>query len=79
MSTAINLLTAETHASIVGAAPVGERERRVSVAGRTTVAADGAHALCFRPAGSLLTRAIWRVAGSGCGMLGTAHGGSGPG
>lgn len=38
----------DPRASIVVAAPVGERERWVSVAGRTTVEADGAHDLCSR-------------------------------
>ena len=33
---------------MVVAAPVGEQERWVSVAGRTTVEDDGAHELCSR-------------------------------
>ncbi|SFA88560.1 Pyridoxamine 5'-phosphate oxidase [Amycolatopsis marina] len=38
----------DPRASIVVAAPVGERERWLSVAGRTTVEPDGAHDLCAR-------------------------------
>ncbi|SDU44073.1 pyridoxamine 5'-phosphate oxidase family protein [Jiangella alkaliphila] len=38
----------DPRASIVVAAPVGERERWVSVAGRATVEPDGAHELCTR-------------------------------
>ena len=38
----------DPRASIVVAAPVGERERWVSVAGRTTVEPDGAHDLAAR-------------------------------
>lgn len=38
----------DPRASIVVAAPVGERERWVSVAGRATVEPDGAHELCNR-------------------------------
>ncbi len=38
----------DPRASIVVAAPVGERERWVSVAGRTTVEPDGAHDLASR-------------------------------
>ncbi|MEU8610339.1 pyridoxamine 5'-phosphate oxidase family protein [Actinoplanes sp. NPDC048791] len=38
----------DPRASIVVAAPVGERERWVSVAGRTTVETDGAHDLAAR-------------------------------
>src|SRR5204862_7465088 len=34
--------------SIVVAAPVGERERWVSAAGRTTIESDGARDLCVR-------------------------------
>ena len=41
-------LRRDPRASIVVAAPVGERERWVSVAGRTTVETDGAHDLCSR-------------------------------
>lgn len=44
----IRRLRRDPRASIVVAAPVGERERWVSVAGRTTVEADGAHDLCRR-------------------------------
>ena len=44
----IRRLRRDPRASIVVAAPVGERERWVSVAGRTTVEADGAHDLCSR-------------------------------
>jgi hypothetical protein len=44
----IRRLRRDPRASIVVAAPVGERERWVSVAGRTTVEADGAHDLCTR-------------------------------
>jgi Pyridoxamine 5'-phosphate oxidase len=38
----------DPRASIVVAAPVGERERWLSVAGRTTVEPDGAHDLAAR-------------------------------
>ncbi|WP_129788844.1 pyridoxamine 5'-phosphate oxidase family protein [Promicromonospora panici] len=38
----------DPRASLVVAAPVGERERWVSVAGRATVEADGAHELASR-------------------------------
>ena len=44
----IRRLCRDPRASIVVAAPVGERERWVSVAGRTTVETDGAHDLCSR-------------------------------
>ncbi len=41
-------LRRDPRASIVVAAPVGERERWLSVAGRTTVEPDGAYDLCTR-------------------------------
>ncbi len=44
----VRRLRADPRASIVVAAPVGERERWVSVAGRTTIETDGAHDLCSR-------------------------------
>lgn len=44
----VRRLRDDPRASLVVAAPVGERERWVSVAGRTTVEADGAHDLCSR-------------------------------
>ncbi|WP_422743282.1 pyridoxamine 5'-phosphate oxidase family protein [Mycobacterium sp. WMMD1722] len=44
----IRHLRAEPRASIVVAAPVGERERWVSVTGRTTVEPDGAGELAAR-------------------------------
>ncbi|MEU9065019.1 pyridoxamine 5'-phosphate oxidase family protein [Streptomyces sp. NPDC048430] len=44
----VRRLHRDPRASIVVAAPVGERERWVSVVGRTTMAADGAHDLCSR-------------------------------
>jgi nitroimidazol reductase NimA-like FMN-containing flavoprotein (pyridoxamine 5'-phosphate oxidase superfamily) len=44
----IRRLRRDPRASIVVAAPVGERERWVSVAGNTTVESDGAHDLCRR-------------------------------
>lgn len=44
----VQRLRRDPRASIVVAAPVGERERWVSVAGRTTVEPDGAHDLCAR-------------------------------
>jgi hypothetical protein len=44
----VRRLRRDPRASIVVAAPVGERERWVSVAGRTTVEPDGAHDLCAR-------------------------------
>ncbi|MEU1980982.1 pyridoxamine 5'-phosphate oxidase family protein [Nocardia sp. NPDC019395] len=47
-SAKIRRLRRDSRASIVVAAPVGERERWVSVAGRSTVEPDGAHDLCSR-------------------------------
>jgi general stress protein 26 len=44
----VRRLRRDPRASIVVAAPVGERERWLSVAGRTTVEPDGAHDLCTR-------------------------------
>lgn len=44
----VRRLRDDPRASIVVAAPVGERERWVSVAGRTTVEPDGAHDLAAR-------------------------------
>ena len=44
----VRRLKRDPRASIVIAAPVGERERWVSVAGRATVETDGAHDLCTR-------------------------------
>ena len=44
----VRRLGRDPRASIVVAAPVGERERWVSVAGRTTVEPDGAHDLAAR-------------------------------
>lgn len=44
----IRRLRRDPRASIVVAAPVGERERWVAVAGRTTVEQDGARDLCTR-------------------------------
>ncbi|MEV6558087.1 pyridoxamine 5'-phosphate oxidase family protein [Nocardia sp. NPDC051756] len=44
----VRRLQRDDRASIVVAAPVGERERWVSVAGRVTVEPDGAHDLCAR-------------------------------
>ena len=44
----VRRLRRDPRASIVVAAPTGERERWVSVAGRVTVEADGAHDLCTR-------------------------------
>lgn len=44
----VRRLRRDPRASIVVAAPVGERERWVSVAGHTTVEPDGAHDLCVR-------------------------------
>ena len=44
----VRRLSRDPRASLVVAAPVGERERWVSVAGRTTVEPDGAHDLCTR-------------------------------
>ncbi|MFD2797190.1 pyridoxamine 5'-phosphate oxidase family protein [Promicromonospora vindobonensis] len=41
-------LSRDPRASLVVAAPVGERERWVSVAGRATVETDGAHELAAR-------------------------------
>jgi len=44
----VRRLRRDPRASIVVAAPTGERERWVSVAGRTTVETDGAHDLASR-------------------------------
>jgi general stress protein 26 len=44
----VRRLGRDPRASIVVAAPVGESERWVSVAGRVTVEPDGAHDLCTR-------------------------------
>ncbi|RKN04611.1 pyridoxamine 5'-phosphate oxidase family protein [Streptomyces radicis] len=44
----VRRLRRDPRASIVVAAPVGERERWVSVAGRTTVEPEGAHDLAAR-------------------------------
>jgi hypothetical protein len=44
----VRRVRSDPRASIVVAAPVGERERWVSVAGRTTVERDGAHELAAR-------------------------------
>lgn len=44
----VRRLRRDPRASIVVAAPVGERERWLSVAGRTTVESDGAHDLATR-------------------------------
>ncbi|OZM84115.1 pyridoxamine 5'-phosphate oxidase family protein [Pseudonocardia sp. MH-G8] len=44
----VRRLRRDPRASIVVAAPAGERERWVSVAGRTTVEPDGAHDLATR-------------------------------
>ena len=44
----IRRLRRDPRASIIVAAPVGERERWVSVAGRTTTKPDGAHDLVAR-------------------------------
>lgn len=44
----VRRLRRDPRASIVVAAPVGERERWVSVAGRTTIETDGAHDLAAR-------------------------------
>lgn len=44
----VRQLRRDPRASLVVAAPVGERERWVSVAGRTTVERDGAADLCAR-------------------------------
>ncbi|MBQ0862307.1 pyridoxamine 5'-phosphate oxidase family protein [Streptomyces sp. A73] len=44
----VRRLRRDPRASIVVAAPVGERERWLSVAGRVTVEPDGAHELCAR-------------------------------
>jgi nitroimidazol reductase NimA-like FMN-containing flavoprotein (pyridoxamine 5'-phosphate oxidase superfamily) len=44
----VRRLQRDPRASLVVAAPVGERERWVSVAGHATVQPDGAHELCSR-------------------------------
>lgn len=44
----VQRLRRDPRASIIVAAPVGERERWVSVAGRTTMEPDGAHELAAR-------------------------------
>ncbi|SFW77757.1 pyridoxamine 5'-phosphate oxidase family protein [Amycolatopsis australiensis] len=47
----VRRLRRDPRASIVVAAPVGERERWVSVAGRVSIESDGAHDLAARLAG----------------------------
>lgn len=47
-SVKVRRLRRDPRASLVVAAPVGERERWLSVAGRTTVESDGAHDLGAR-------------------------------
>ena len=47
-SVRVRRLRRDPRASIVVAAPIGERERWVSAAGHTTVELDGAHDLCTR-------------------------------
>lgn len=47
-SARVSRLRREPRASIVVAAPVGERERWVAVAGHTTISPDGAHELLSR-------------------------------
>ncbi|MCQ8194250.1 pyridoxamine 5'-phosphate oxidase family protein [Streptomyces rugosispiralis] len=47
-SVKVRRLRRDPRASIVVAAPVGERERWLSVAGRTSVEPGGAHELCAR-------------------------------
>jgi nitroimidazol reductase NimA-like FMN-containing flavoprotein (pyridoxamine 5'-phosphate oxidase superfamily) len=44
----VRRLRRDPRASVVVAAPVGERERWVSVTGRTTIETDGAHDLAAR-------------------------------
>ncbi|WP_029113812.1 pyridoxamine 5'-phosphate oxidase family protein [Mycobacterium sp. URHB0044] len=44
----VRRLRRDPRASLVVAAPVGERERWVAVAGRTTIEPDGAYELCDR-------------------------------
>lgn len=44
----VRRLRRDPRVSIVVAAPVGERERWVSVAGNATIESDGAHELCSR-------------------------------
>ncbi|MFC7330594.1 pyridoxamine 5'-phosphate oxidase family protein [Marinactinospora rubrisoli] len=44
----VRRLRRDPRASIVVAAPAGERERWLSIAGRTTVETEGAHDLCAR-------------------------------
>jgi hypothetical protein len=44
----VRRLRRDPRASIIVAAPVAERERWVSIAGRTTVETDGAHDLAAR-------------------------------
>lgn len=44
----VRRLRRDPRASIVVAAPVGERERWLAVAGRVSVESDGAHELCAR-------------------------------
>ncbi|KIF68171.1 pyridoxamine 5'-phosphate oxidase [Streptomyces sp. AcH 505] len=44
----VRRLRSDPRASIVVAAPVGERERWISVVGRVTLESEGAHELCSR-------------------------------
>jgi hypothetical protein len=59
-SVKVRRLRRDPRASIVVAAPVGERERWLSVAGRTTVEPGGAHDLCGR-----LAARYWDLADPG--------------
>ncbi len=56
----VRRLRRDPRASVVVAAPVGERERWVSVAGRTTIETDGAHDLASR-----LAARYWDLADPG--------------
>jgi nitroimidazol reductase NimA-like FMN-containing flavoprotein (pyridoxamine 5'-phosphate oxidase superfamily) len=56
----VRRLSRDPRASLVVAAPVGERERWVSVAGRAVVEADGGHDLCSR-----LAARYWDLADPG--------------
>lgn len=56
----VRRLRTDPRASLVVAAPVGERERWVSVAGQVTTETDGAHELCRR-----LARRYWDAGDAG--------------
>ncbi|WP_431873318.1 pyridoxamine 5'-phosphate oxidase family protein [Amycolatopsis sacchari] len=69
----VRRLRRDPRASLVVAAPVGERERWVSVTGRVTVEADGAHELAARLAARYWDLEDPRRAEDLAGILATAQ------